>query len=793
MEELGIQLQPKQEEAWRKIFNKPELLYGGARGGGKRISCDTNVFTNNGWKRAGDVLVSDKLLSMDGTFCNILSISEVKVGDMYRILFNDQVSIDCDIDHNWLVKSQKHGHRDGWIVRTTGDLLESKDKWTIPLIEGFAPGKVWNGVDPYIVGYILGNGSMTGKYTTIYVSSKDREIVRYLHESGWNCYHYEYGRHKNVDMCQYTKEDYRELIGRNVGDEKKIPTDLLYAEPKARIALLQGLMDSDGSCDKDGSCSYSSVSKVLMDQIQYLVRSLGGKFTYRKVVKKSSYNGRGWYYDSSLSHLGKFEPFRLQRKLNRINRKQTGDYRGIKSICKVKDAEAVCFAVDHPSHTFVIKDFVVTHNSYLVRAWQLGRRIKYPHTTGVIIRKTYDELNQNHIQQMWKEHPQLHEYYLKSEKTLEFPNGSRLLFRHLAHPDDVYNFIGSEFEDIALDQAEQHSEETIKLLRASNRTTNRNISPKMLLTANPGGPGHLYLKRLFIEKKFVDGEDPDDYDFVSAKVWDNKFLVDNNPEYVKALQALPEQKRRAWLDGDWDVFEGQAFGMWRDDIHFIDPLFSLHKVPENYKLFAGWDEGTLAPRAFGVFVQDNNGMVQMIYEYYVKNETIDVASRNIKERLEENGLLSPMQDRGKIYYDPSMNIKSNQTGRSSVDIARNILGIRFEAGNNNREEGFRRMQTMLNWTEEYPIPIFRVWNTCTEFKRTIPALTYASNGREDIDTNEEDHHYDEARYALMSLVKLPDRLSKSEDPYKYANQPPEWWNKMIDRKKKKRSGILQNV
>lgn len=418
--------------------------------------------------------------------------------------------------------------------------------------------------------------------------------------------------------------------------------------------------------------------------------------------------------------------------------------------------------------------------------------MKYPKTTGVLIRKTYDELNQNHIQQMWKEYPELHEYYLKSEKTIEFPNGSRLLFRHLAHTDDVYNFIGSEFEDIALDQAEQHSEEVIKLLRASNRTTSPSIRPKMLLTANPGGPGHLYLKRLFIQRQFLENEDPHDYDFVSAKVWDNRFLVENNPEYIKTLEALPETKRRAWLEGDWDVFEGQAFEMWREDVHVIQPTFSLHRLPESYKLFAGWDEGTLAPRAFGVFVQDGDGMVQMIYEYYRRGETIDVASKNILEELEQNKLLEPMQTRGRIYYDPSMNIKSNQTGKASVDIARNILGIRFEAGNNDRVEGFRRMQTLLNWNEDNPIPILRVWNTCHEFTRTLPALVYADSGT-DVDTDTEDHHFDQAKYALMSLMKLPERLSKQVDPFKYREQEPEWWKKLKKGKSKKPSSILQNV
>lgn len=408
--------------------------------------------------------------------------------------------------------------------------------------------------------------------------------------------------------------------------------------------------------------------------------------------------------------------------------------------------------------------------SFLIRAWQVIRRLKYPNTSGVIIRKTFPELLTNHIKRMWIEYPGLHEYYKTSEKVLEFPNGSHLYFRHLQTPDDVYNFQGSEYEDISIDEATQHPEETFTILRTSNRTTSSLIKPKMLLTFNPGGIGHMWVKRMFIDREFYPNENPDDYAFVQAYIADNPALLKNDPGYLDRLKALPENKRRAYLEGDWNAFEGQFFTSWRADKHIKTPPFELNNIPSSFIPYLAWDEGVRAPRAAYLLIQDNDGIVHVVYEYYRAGELAAEAAYKIRSDLEELGCYQFVRDHGLFVYDPSMDIRSNQTGSATSDLVTNILDMQKLPGNNNRAEGFRRFQEYLSHTT-YSDPLLRVSPACQNLIRTLPQQIYA-DGKEDINTDGEDHAVDAVRYGLMAITKLPPRLGGMEEVVSYRHVKP---------------------
>jgi len=271
--------------------------------------------------------------------------------------------------------------------------------------------------------------------------------------------------------------------------------------------------------------------------------------------------------------------------------------------------------------------------SWLVRCREIARRLKYPGTRGLIIRKSYPELRANHISMMFKEHPILRSWYNKSEKTLHYPNGSSTEFSYLSSVDDVYTYQGREYEDISVDEVTQHDWEVITVLRSSNRTTNPHINPTMFLTGNPGGPGHTSVKRLFIDKDFRENENPDDYAFVQAFVTDNAALMTADPDYVKRLQNLPEHLRKAYLDGDWSIFAGQMFSMLTHSKHVIDPI----KLPIGTQYFAGYDYGYNHPFAFVVCALTPSGdyfVVSHIRERFVN--VADQAKLMIK-MLENKG------------------------------------------------------------------------------------------------------------------------------------------------------------
>lgn len=237
--------------------------------------------------------------------------------------------------------------------------------------------------------------------------------------------------------------------------------------------------------------------------------------------------------------------------------------------------------------------------SYLARVWQLDRRLTYPATHGLIIRKTYPQLFENHVLKFFEEYPFMRSLYNKAEKIFYFPNGSTLTMSYLQTADDVYNFFGREYEDIAIDEAQDHKEIVFKILRGSNRTINPNIRPRILLTGNPGGIGHGWLKRIFVDGNFKEEEDPKDFAFLQAKVHDNPKLLEADPDYLARLKGLPEDKRRAYLDGDWDVFAGQVFTEFRRELHIIKPFLPKREFP--HFLWIDWgysgketDEGAFA-------------------------------------------------------------------------------------------------------------------------------------------------------------------------------------------------------
>lgn len=120
-----------------------------------------------------------------------------------------------------------------------------------------------------------------------------------------------------------------------------------------------------------------------------------------------------------------------------------------------------------------------------------------------------------------------------------------------------------------------------------NRTTRTDISPRMYYTCNPGNVGHAWVKRLFIDRQYQQGENAEDYNFIPAKIYDNRILMNADPNYVKQLLALPEDLRRAHLDGDWDVHAGQYFREFSREKHVVAPF----EIPHWWRRFRSMDWG----------------------------------------------------------------------------------------------------------------------------------------------------------------------------------------------------------
>lgn len=408
--------------------------------------------------------------------------------------------------------------------------------------------------------------------------------------------------------------------------------------------------------------------------------------------------------------------------------------------------------------------------------------LKYPGIKVMIIRKTYTELQENHINPMCAllkcYHTDKNERiasYNDSKKNITFPNGSRILFRYCDHEKDADRFQGTEVDILFVDEATHQSEEKMKKLTACVRGVN-NFPKRVYYTCNPGGEGHGWVKRLFIDKRYEVNENPDDYMFIQSLVTDNKALMESNPDYLKQLEALPPKLREAWLYGRWDIFDGMFFEDFRDTpdpdlcykagitpeqalqqrrfTHVIEPF----EIPRGWNVMRSYDFGYNKPFSLGYWAVDYDGVLYRILEMYGCTQTPD---EGVKWTPDEQFMKISQFEREHPWLkgrhivdsiaDPA--IWDTSRGESIAETAARY-GVYFTPGDNNRIPGWMQVHYRMQF-DENGYPRMYVFNNCKAFRRTIPLMMYSETHPEDLDTKLEDHCPDEVRYMCMSRPIKP--------------------------------------
>lgn len=397
--------------------------------------------------------------------------------------------------------------------------------------------------------------------------------------------------------------------------------------------------------------------------------------------------------------------------------------------------------------------------SYLVRARELFRRLKYPYSTGAIVRKTYGELWDNHIRQFFLEYPETKKWYSSERKAITYPNGSVTQFIFVTNEKDALNYQGRAFDDISIDEATQHQYETFRLLRSCNRLSNpvkqRDISPSMVLTFNPGGEGHDWVKRIFIDRCFLEeeGERSTDFSFVQAFLSDNKILDEADPEYRKNLENLPEHLRRAYLDGDWNIFAGVCFTELSAKNHIVDPFI----LPERTNFFAGYDWGYTHPFAFVLFAITPDGKWYVIDYFSAKGLLTTEHAQKIIECLDRSSKIYT----GKI---PPITMYAgtdiwNATGNKSTryEELRDSLASRVSviSADTNREQGVSEIHSKLANVDS--VPTLRFFRHCEPVFSVVRRMQIDPRRPEDVvkvDADEMgrngDDVYDAFRYGVLT-------------------------------------------
>lgn len=390
----------------------------------------------------------------------------------------------------------------------------------------------------------------------------------------------------------------------------------------------------------------------------------------------------------------------------------------------------------------------------------LYRRFKYAGSHGAIFRRTYPELEGNHIRPLFESYPQLREYWSESKKLLSLPNGSTLQFCHCNNETDVDLYQGREFHDLAIDEAGQWTEGMFRKLLGSNRSSKEGIKPRAILTGNPGGVGHGWLKRLFVERRYNVREEPDDYAFIQALVDDNEALMATDPDYVRRLEAEPnEALRKAFRYGDWNVFAGQFFQEISRDIHVVKSF----DIPKHWNRFGSYDFGFNHPAAFGWFANDEDGNTYLYRELIQSGQRVDQFAKQL------NGYADTAQCYpivAGLDCWTTRNVLKSDANPPTIAEEFQTHGLLLSRAVTDRIQGAAQVRSYLALRGETKRPRFYLFDTCPASFDALSRMIHDPDRVEDVlkvnasegDPLSGDDAYDMVRYGLMSRPYISDKI-----------------------------------
>lgn len=411
--------------------------------------------------------------------------------------------------------------------------------------------------------------------------------------------------------------------------------------------------------------------------------------------------------------------------------------------------------------------------SFVLRVKAILLALNYPGIQILLLRRTYGELLENHIIPLQK---MLHSYekdktnrianWGGQDKVFTFPNGSRIKLGYCDNETDVLQYQGQAYEIIFMEEATQFTEFQFQCLTESNRLSGqckKSVKPRIYFTCNPGGVGHAWVKRLFIDREYKATEKAEEYDFIPALVFENEYIMKNDPDYVKTLENLPEDRKQAMLYGNWDVFEGQFFTEFDRNVHVIEPF----EIPKDWYIYFTMDYGLDKLAGYWIAVDYNNN-AYVFREVYESNLLVSQARDKIKEMSAEL-----------IYMHlapPDLWNRHKETGKSTADI--------FEEGditlyktNNDRIQGWLQMKEWLKTYKDeqgHTTAKLKIFSTCKNLIRCLPQIQHSEKKIGDVanEPHELTHSVDAIRGFCVYWTQEP-IYTQQEEKLPFALQTEE--------------------
>lgn len=446
----------------------------------------------------------------------------------------------------------------------------------------------------------------------------------------------------------------------------------------------------------------------------------------------------------------------------------------------------------------------------------LLRRLTYPLTTGLILRRTYPDLYKSHIIKLFDEFPQTVEWFNFANKELRLPNGSRLFFGSAEGPQDLSAFYSAEFADIMIDEAQEFSQGEIEQLSGSNRCTSSTaITPKMVMTFMPGvgetgipPKGLSYLKRVFVDNQLMPEELRHKWQFIQAHSWDNiewarksleadgvsedefyswdeakrrDYFIDRT-EFGAVLSSLTNKALRdAWLNGLWGFFEGMYYTNFDANVggkHVISRLDVLKRLKPWHKRWISGDWGFDHPHAVYWHAQDERGHVLTYREQWGR----EVGEAELGRLITEKSAGETLHKGFPFSWDAG-----KQSPRSNRELPKSIVQLLTEALGPNMPKPFpassspgSRIARARLTHQLLDSGIWQISEDCTHLRECLPSLMRDPDNTEDVlkvDWTENkigDDPYDAVSMGLEFMlgatsiprdVQLEDKLSKIRQQY----------------------------
>ena len=601
-------------------------IVGGSRGG--PLMVDTKVVTPFGYRRIGDLKAGDIISGTDGGMQRVVYKKEHGKLPAYKLKFIDGSEVIASYDHLWNVRKTCYRSKkriinrlsinDDYRVWTTQMIVDhlaklktgeiKNSKLLIPLCEPVKFTRSWGNrhykpvSSPYVMGAILGDGCITsnikkGSYDAT-LCSADEDIVKEFENAGIDMSNY--AQKQGSVACDYRIKDERlrnDLEGLKLygcdAFNKSIPDFYKFGSIETRLAILQGLMDTDGTVDKRGHCSFSTVSEQLAKDVKFLVNSLGGLATINKhenhYVKDGKRIDASDYYSVYIRINQSECLFRLPRKKELCTEYNGGISklgRRIVDFEYIGEQECCCIAVNNTNSLFMVEDFIVTHNSKSFSSlMEALKDIKNPDFHATILRNEKDDL-QSLVTDSYKLFSQFGTYNKsQNDMTWNFNNGGWLKFSYYAgaFQDFKTRFQGRQFAYVCIDEGTQCPYKKFKYLLTNNRNA-AHIRNRFWITCNPDPESWV--------RKFIDWWVDEDgyiiperdgvirYCFMDGDTPDSIYWGDTREEVYEHCSNL--------IDRLWDKYKDsyESLGYTKYEVFIKSATFIRADVSENIKLIS---------------------------------------------------------------------------------------------------------------------------------------------------------------------------------------------------------------